>query len=223
MGRDGQLLHGWPDVTQPGNLEGMFCNTSTSQAEAQGRGVCSNTSPPHALAPSPALPSLPPHAPRQANAAMVAAARRNKATGPDKKHAMWVAFNVAVSGTRGRADTWHAGAVAMVQLPWCSCQWHAAAGVCAAGGCHSANRAAGYHQYTCVSQARLASSRHHKPISAAHLTAHACLATCPPPRQPHEALKGRSWLMESDLRSGAAVRLDKTGKTLLTLLRHLGR
>lgn len=34
---------------------------------------------------------------RQANAAMVAAARRNKATGPDKKHAMWVAFNVAVS------------------------------------------------------------------------------------------------------------------------------
>lgn len=28
---------------------------------------------------------------------MVAAARRNKATGPDKKHAMWVAFNVAVS------------------------------------------------------------------------------------------------------------------------------
>ncbi|KAI7839366.1 hypothetical protein COHA_006891 [Chlorella ohadii] len=71
----------------------------------------------------------------EANAAMVAAARRNKATGPDKKHAMWVAFNVA----------------------------------------------------------------------------------------PHEALKGRSWLMESDLRSGAAVRLDKTGKTLLTLLRHLGR
>ena len=30
-------------------------------------------------------------------------------------------------------------------------------------------------------------------------------------------------MLESDLRSGAAVRLDKTGKTLLTLLRHLGR
>lgn len=32
----------------------------------------------------------------EANAAMVAAARRNRATGPDKKHAMWVAFNIAV-------------------------------------------------------------------------------------------------------------------------------
>lgn len=41
--------------------------------------------------------------------------------------------------------------------------------------------------------------------------------------QPHDSLKGRSWVLESDLRSGAAVRLDKTGKTLLTLLRHLGR
>ncbi|KAL4430159.1 hypothetical protein ABPG77_004941 [Micractinium sp. CCAP 211/92] len=72
----------------------------------------------------------------EANAAMVAAARRNRATGPDKKHAMWVAFNIAT----------------------------------------------------------------------------------------HEQLKGgRSWVLESDLRSGSAVRLDKTGKTLLTLLRHLGR
>ena len=33
----------------------------------------------------------------EANAAMVAAARRNRAVGPDKKHAMWVAFNIAVS------------------------------------------------------------------------------------------------------------------------------
>lgn len=30
-------------------------------------------------------------------------------------------------------------------------------------------------------------------------------------------------MLETDLRSGTAVRLDKTGKTLLTLLRHLGR
>ncbi len=45
-----------------------------------------------------------------------------------------------------------------------------------------------------------------------------------PPPQTHEQLKGgRSWVLESDLRSGSAVRLDKTGKTLLTLLRHLGR
>lgn len=32
----------------------------------------------------------------QANAAMVAAARRNRATGPDKKHAMWITYNLAV-------------------------------------------------------------------------------------------------------------------------------
>lgn len=45
-----------------------------------------------------------------------------------------------------------------------------------------------------------------------------------PHAQTHEQLKsGRSWLLESDLRSGSAVKLDKTGKTLLTLLRHLGR
>ena len=36
----------------------------------------------------------------EGNAAMVAAVRRNRATGPDKKHAMWVAFNVAVSPGR---------------------------------------------------------------------------------------------------------------------------
>jgi hypothetical protein len=41
--------------------------------------------------------------------------------------------------------------------------------------------------------------------------------------QPHEALKGRSWVLESDLKTGAAVRPDKSGRALLTLLRHLGR
>ena len=45
----------------------------------------------------------------------------------------------------------------------------------------------------------------------------------PTPSQNHEQLKGRSWVLEADMRSGTAVRLDKTGKTLLTLLRHLGR
>ena len=33
----------------------------------------------------------------EANAALVAAARRNRACGADKKHAMWIAFHVAVS------------------------------------------------------------------------------------------------------------------------------
>lgn len=40
---------------------------------------------------------------------------------------------------------------------------------------------------------------------------------------PFEALKGKVWVMEADLKSGAALRLDNTGKTILTLLRHLGR
>ncbi|KAG7667789.1 hypothetical protein Ndes2526B_g01813 [Nannochloris sp. 'desiccata'] len=40
---------------------------------------------------------------------------------------------------------------------------------------------------------------------------------------PFEALKGKVWTMEADLKSGAALRLDNTGKTILTLLRHLGR
>jgi hypothetical protein len=40
---------------------------------------------------------------------------------------------------------------------------------------------------------------------------------------PHEQLKGRSWVMEADLRNGTAVRMDKSGKMLLSLLRHLGR
>jgi hypothetical protein len=40
---------------------------------------------------------------------------------------------------------------------------------------------------------------------------------------PYEALKGKVWVMEADLKSGAALRLDNTGKTILTLLRHLGR
>ena len=39
----------------------------------------------------------------------------------------------------------------------------------------------------------------------------------------HESLKGKTWALESDLKSGTALRLDKTGKTVLTLLRHLGR
>jgi hypothetical protein len=40
---------------------------------------------------------------------------------------------------------------------------------------------------------------------------------------PFEALKGKVWAMEADLKSGTALRLDNTGKTTLTLLRHLGR
>jgi hypothetical protein len=40
---------------------------------------------------------------------------------------------------------------------------------------------------------------------------------------PFDALKGKVWAMEADLKSGQALRLDNTGKTILTLLRHLGR
>jgi hypothetical protein len=38
-----------------------------------------------------------------------------------------------------------------------------------------------------------------------------------------EGVRGRFWALEADLRAGAVLRLDKTGKAVLTLLRHLGR
>jgi hypothetical protein len=41
--------------------------------------------------------------------------------------------------------------------------------------------------------------------------------------QSKEAAKGRFWFLESDLRAGTAVKMDKTGKSMLMLLRHLGR
>lgn len=56
----------------------------------------------------------------------------------------------------------------------------------------------------------------------------ACM-TCPlvvpclPALQSKEAAKGRFWFIETDLKSGTAIRMDKTGKSILMLLRHLGR
>jgi hypothetical protein len=38
-----------------------------------------------------------------------------------------------------------------------------------------------------------------------------------------EALRGRAWALEADLRGGAALRPGGSGKALLTLLRHVGR
>ena len=66
-----------------------------------------------------------------------------------------------------------------------------------------------------------AHTRHVSPATPAHATHHPRPA--PPRPQVHSDLKGRSWVLESDLRAGSAVRLDKSGKSLLTLLRHLGR
>jgi hypothetical protein len=40
----------------------------------------------------------------------------------------------------------------------------------------------------------------------------------------HESLRGKQWwVVEGDLRSGQALRLDNSGRMVLTLLRHLGR
>uniref|UniRef100_A0A383VKE4 Spindle and kinetochore-associated protein 1 n=1 Tax=Tetradesmus obliquus TaxID=3088 RepID=A0A383VKE4_TETOB len=38
-----------------------------------------------------------------------------------------------------------------------------------------------------------------------------------------DAAKGRFWFLENDLRAGTAVKMDKSGKSMLMLLRHLGR
>ncbi|DBA94524.1 hypothetical protein WJX77_000633 [Trebouxia sp. C0004] len=38
-----------------------------------------------------------------------------------------------------------------------------------------------------------------------------------------EGIRGRHWFLESDLKGGATLKIDKTGKAILTVLRHLGR
>ena len=36
-------------------------------------------------------------------------------------------------------------------------------------------------------------------------------------------MKGRYWFLESDMRDGAALKADRTSKSILLVLRHLGR
>lgn len=44
-----------------------------------------------------------------------------------------------------------------------------------------------------------------------------------PTLQGKEGIRGRFWFVDSDLKKGTALKLDKTGKAILTVLRHLGR
>lgn len=46
-------------------------------------------------------------------------------------------------------------------------------------------------------------------------------SACTP--QAHEEVKGCFWILERDCRNGTALKMDKTGKAILTILRHLGR
>lgn len=41
--------------------------------------------------------------------------------------------------------------------------------------------------------------------------------------QNKDAVKGRCWLTEMDLKKSTLLRPDKTGKAILTILRHVGR
>lgn len=41
--------------------------------------------------------------------------------------------------------------------------------------------------------------------------------------QGREGVRGRPWFLESSLKDGQVLRLDKSSKALLVLLRHLGR
>jgi hypothetical protein len=38
-----------------------------------------------------------------------------------------------------------------------------------------------------------------------------------------EGVKGRWWFSESDLKSGSAIKMDKSGRAVLMVMRHLGR
>ena len=41
--------------------------------------------------------------------------------------------------------------------------------------------------------------------------------------QGKESIRGKHWFLDNDLKSGTALKVDKTGKAILTVLRHLGR
>jgi hypothetical protein len=56
-----------------------------------------------------------------------------------------------------------------------------------------------------------------------HATPLQALACHLPAVQNKEACKGRAWVLEGDLKAGTHLRLDKTGKAILTVLRHLNR
>eukprot|EP00877_Chromochloris_zofingiensis_P004965 jgi/Chrzof1/1446/Cz10g08080.t1 len=38
-----------------------------------------------------------------------------------------------------------------------------------------------------------------------------------------DSVKGRFWFLETDLKSGSNLKMDKTGKSVLMVLRHVGR
>ena len=41
--------------------------------------------------------------------------------------------------------------------------------------------------------------------------------------QGKESMRGRHWLLETDLKDGSTLKLDKTSKSILIILRQLGR
>lgn len=111
------------------------------------------------------------------NAVLIVAARKGRVSNAEKKHAMWLAYDVGVSS--------------------CLC--------CNAAG---------------ILQCRLGK------MQAAPTQSNNVTDSCSAPAyfmQAKEELHGRQWALESDLKSGTALRLDKTGRSIITVLRHLGR
>ena len=41
--------------------------------------------------------------------------------------------------------------------------------------------------------------------------------------QGKEGFKGKFWFAETDMKGGGQLKLDKSGKAIITVLRHLGR
>lgn len=54
-----------------------------------------------------------------------------------------------------------------------------------------------------------------------HAPPHLHHSTCSSPRDSRR--RGRHWFLETDLKSGLQLKTDKTGRAVLTLLRHAGR
>ena len=136
-----------------------------------------------------ALDELAGHA--EGNAALVLAARRNRPLGADKRHAIWMLYNIEVGRWWGGAGRHPGRSLGLAG--------------CFGGGA----------PLTCLSSAFWVRR-------SADVRLLSLLLLLPLP-QCAEPLRGRPWVLEADLKAGAHLRLDKSGKAMLTLLRHLGR
>ena len=128
------------------------------------------------------------------NAKLIAATRANKVAAAERKRAAVLLHSVSVRVLARRS-------VCKDLARGSACCWDLACSLCCS-----------------PSQTRQAGGMALSPtLSACRKHALAMLL------QSKDACKNRFWLVEDDLKRGTAVKADKSGKAILTILRHLGR